>query len=72
VIFPAIIHLSLLATVTLVSAVPLDTQQTVIHLQGVGDIITKCTVPNTVALTFDDGPYYYTTVRRAYFLVRSL
>ncbi|KAG0370311.1 hypothetical protein BGZ54_006887, partial [Gamsiella multidivaricata] len=23
-------------------------------------IITSCTVPNTVALTFDDGPYYYT------------
>ncbi|KAF8683313.1 Polysaccharide deacetylase [Rhizoctonia solani] len=23
-------------------------------------VITKCTVPNTVALTFDDGPYLYT------------
>jgi len=22
-------------------------------------VITKCTVPNTAALTFDDGPYYY-------------
>ncbi|CCO29970.1 carbohydrate esterase family 4 protein [Rhizoctonia solani AG-1 IB] len=22
-------------------------------------VITKCTVPNTVALTFDDGPYSY-------------
>ena len=72
VIFSAIAHLSLLAAATLVSAVPFDAQQTVIHLQGVGDVITKCTVPNTVAITFDDGPYLYTYVRRAYLLVRSL
>ncbi|KAF4119726.1 chitin deacetylase [Geosmithia morbida] len=26
-----------------------------------GTIITTCTVPNTVALTFDDGPYIYTS-----------
>ena len=26
-------------------------------------IITKCTVPNRVALTFDDGPYLWLTVR---------
>lgn len=25
-------------------------------------VITKCTVPNTVALTFDDGPYQYLSV----------
>lgn len=26
----------------------------------VGQIISKCTVPGTIALTFDDGPYAYT------------
>jgi peptidoglycan/xylan/chitin deacetylase (PgdA/CDA1 family) len=26
----------------------------------VGTIITACTVPNTFALTFDDGPFQYT------------
>lgn len=26
-----------------------------------GSIITTCTQPNTVALTFDDGPYIYTS-----------
>ena len=26
----------------------------------VGTVITSCTVPGTVALTFDDGPYIYT------------
>jgi peptidoglycan/xylan/chitin deacetylase (PgdA/CDA1 family) len=24
-----------------------------------GQIITSCTVPGTIALTFDDGPYIY-------------
>jgi peptidoglycan/xylan/chitin deacetylase (PgdA/CDA1 family) len=28
--------------------------------EPVGTIITSCTVPGTVALTFDDGPYIYT------------
>lgn len=27
----------------------------------VGTIITRCTQPGTVALTFDDGPYIYTS-----------
>ena len=27
----------------------------------VGSIISSCTVPGTVALTFDDGPYIYTS-----------
>lgn len=27
----------------------------------VGSIITACTVPGTFALTFDDGPYIYTS-----------
>jgi len=26
-------------------------------------VITKCTVPNTAALTFDDGPYNYIYAR---------
>ena len=26
----------------------------------VGQLITSCTVPGTVAMTFDDGPYIYT------------
>jgi hypothetical protein len=27
--------------------------------QTLAQVITRCTVPNTVALTFDDGPYAY-------------
>ncbi|KAJ8468381.1 hypothetical protein ONZ45_g17262 [Pleurotus djamor] len=27
--------------------------------QGLAQVYSKCTVPNTVALTFDDGPYVY-------------
>ncbi|KAI7824774.1 nidulans chitin deacetylase [Gamsiella multidivaricata] len=34
--------------------------QNIIHKRNMDGIITSCTVPNTVALTFDDGPYYYT------------
>jgi peptidoglycan/xylan/chitin deacetylase (PgdA/CDA1 family) len=30
---------------------------------SLAQVITKCTVPNTVALTFDDGPYNFTYVR---------
>jgi peptidoglycan/xylan/chitin deacetylase (PgdA/CDA1 family) len=30
-------------------------------------VITKCTVPNKVALTFDDGPYNYIYVRAFFF-----
>jgi hypothetical protein len=26
-------------------------------------VITRCTVPNTAALTFDDGPFSYIRVR---------
>lgn len=26
----------------------------------VGQLIAKCTVPGTIALTFDDGPYLFT------------
>jgi len=31
------------------------------HRPRQGYIITSCTVPNTVALTLDDGPYHYTS-----------
>lgn len=27
--------------------------------RAAAQVVTKCTVPNTVALTFDDGPYWY-------------
>ena len=29
---------------------------------ALAQVITKCTVPNTAALTFDDGPYKYIEV----------
>ncbi|KAF7771713.1 CAZyme family CE4 [Agaricus bisporus var. burnettii] len=29
------------------------------HKRQLAQVITTCTEPNTVALTFDDGPYYY-------------
>src|SRR5258708_1045794 len=29
--------------------------------QAIGQIITSCTVPGTFALTFDDGPFAYTS-----------
>ncbi|KAG2018459.1 chitin deacetylase [Coprinopsis cinerea AmutBmut pab1-1] len=27
--------------------------------QSAGEVVTQCTEPNTVALTFDDGPFIY-------------
>jgi len=32
---------------------------TTIEARGAAKVITKCTKPNTAALTFDDGPYHY-------------
>ncbi|GAB1524875.1 hypothetical protein RhiTH_008031 [Rhizoctonia solani] len=29
--------------------------------RSTGSVVLKCTEPNTVAITFDDGPYYWTT-----------
>jgi len=29
------------------------------YKRGAGDVITRCTVPGTAALTFDDGPFVY-------------
>ncbi len=34
-----------------------------------GGVITSCTVPNTVALTFDDGPYIYSYVSNPTYVV---
>ena len=31
--------------------------------QGLAQVITSCTVPDTAALTFDDGPHTYVIVR---------
>jgi hypothetical protein len=31
--------------------------------QTLAQVIYSCTVPNTVALTFDDGPFFYLRVR---------
>jgi hypothetical protein len=31
--------------------------------QGLAQVITECTVPDTAALTFDDGPFDYINVR---------
>ena len=31
--------------------------------QSLAQVIYSCTVPNTVALTFDDGPFFYLRVR---------
>jgi peptidoglycan/xylan/chitin deacetylase (PgdA/CDA1 family) len=45
----------------LVHATPLP--GTLERRQGLAQIISSCTVPNTVALTFDDGPYIYLRVR---------
>ncbi|TFK36750.1 chitin deacetylase [Crucibulum laeve] len=48
-----IVIASLLLAVGLVSAAP------GFQKRAPAQIITQCTVPNTVALTFDDGPYVY-------------
>lgn len=37
-------------------AVPMNTT---LATRAAAQVITKCTKPNTVALTFDDGPYSY-------------
>ncbi|KAI8072211.1 uncharacterized protein B0P05DRAFT_473787 [Gilbertella persicaria] len=45
--------LTLAVAATAVSAVPLEKRAT-------AQVITTCSVPGTIALTFDDGPYEYT------------
>jgi hypothetical protein len=46
------------------SAAPVDDNSTLVPRQALAQVISSCTVPNTVALTFDDGPYDYIYVRR--------
>jgi len=48
---------SLLSSSLLASALPANV--TGIDSTPLAQVITKCTVPNTAALTFDDGPYKY-------------
>uniref|UniRef100_A0A8H7XY41 NodB homology domain-containing protein n=1 Tax=Psilocybe cubensis TaxID=181762 RepID=A0A8H7XY41_PSICU len=54
---------SLLVTLSLavsfVVAAPAVGNSTLVERQGFAQVVTKCTVPKTVALTFDDGPYVY-------------
>ncbi|KAJ2915373.1 hypothetical protein MD484_g5036, partial [Candolleomyces efflorescens] len=52
----------LLSVITLVSSAPTGSENaTTIQLdpRAPAQVITKCTVPNTAALTFDDGPYWF-------------
>lgn len=51
---------ALLASSALVSTVLAHPGHAHKRAEPQGTIITSCTVPNTVALTFDDGPYIYT------------
>ncbi|CEP07364.1 hypothetical protein [Parasitella parasitica] len=46
--------IALAAVATAVSAAPLEKRA------AAAKVITTCTVPGTIALTFDDGPYEYT------------
>lgn len=55
----------LFTTVVLVSgaAVTQALSSSLTKWSPLAQVITKCTVPNTAALTFDDGPLYYIRVR---------
>jgi hypothetical protein len=46
--------------IALVHASPLSS---LVRRQALAQVIYSCTVPNTIALTFDDGPYIYLRVR---------
>lgn len=48
--------ITLAAIATAVSAAPAPLEKRATKAQ----VITTCTVPGTIALTFDDGPYEYT------------
>ncbi|KAF9562580.1 chitin deacetylase [Agrocybe pediades] len=50
--------LALSVAVAAVSATPLN-GTSLFGKRSPAQVITKCTVPNTAALTFDDGPYVY-------------
>jgi peptidoglycan/xylan/chitin deacetylase (PgdA/CDA1 family) len=51
---------ALIASSALLSAVSAHPGHLGKRTEPFGTVITSCTVPNTVALTFDDGPYQYT------------
>lgn len=48
--------ITLASIATVVSAAPSSLEKRAVKAQ----VITTCTVPGTIALTFDDGPYEYT------------
>lgn len=60
-IFPIALVLTLLSAFTAVNALPINdsTPARSIRPRQLAGVITSCTVPNTAALTFDDGPYQY-------------
>ena len=49
------------AVPALVYATPLP--ECLYRRQGLAQVFSSCTVPNTIALTFDDGPFWYLRVR---------
>jgi len=58
--FPTALLLGLFTASAVVNAAPVDNStNTMERRQSLAQVITRCTVPNTVALTFDDGPYVY-------------
>ncbi|KAG8682463.1 Carbohydrate esterase 4 protein [Ceratobasidium sp. 395] len=46
------------AATSLLGALAAPTNHTLLH-RAAAQVVTKCSKPNTVALTFDDGPYWY-------------
>jgi hypothetical protein len=61
--------LTLFAASGLVRAFPLS-NATLYGRVPPAQVITSCSVPDTAALTFDDGPYIYLTVRTSFPLLR--
>jgi len=55
--FKATVVAALLSSVCMVQAAP--TNATNLAASALATVITKCSVKNTAALTFDDGPYKY-------------
>ena len=57
--------LTLLSALEAVKALPVSDALPArsVRPRQLGQVITSCTVPNTAALTFDDGPYIYIYVR---------
>lgn len=49
-------------TALLVSAVPVSQSKSgpVLQKRSGASVITRCTIPGTIAITFDDGPFLYT------------